>query len=94
MPRDTEYGPRDTNDEVERQVREEKRERAEETNAPQIKGDAGYYMGPPVAAWITERIEKAVLDERERCARIAEEYADNPASVVAENIAKQIRSGE
>ena len=37
---------------------------------------------------------KAVSDAVESCARIADKYADNPASVDAENIAKEIRSGK
>lgn len=91
MPEETDYGRRDTNDEVEAQIREEKQERAEETNLHvvwEIRGDAGYYLGEEIGRrrFNTAADEVLAIElisrERERCAKVAENASAEFASAV------------
>lgn len=89
MPEEADYGPRDTNDEVESQIREEKQERAEEINFKPRSDGATVAM-------------QAVLAERERCAKVAESSQVNTGYVDDDegyneaciDIAAKIRSGK
>ncbi len=63
------------------------------TNATQSEGSPA----PLLSAYIGRMIQKAVFEERESCARIAESFKEeafNARTSVAEQIANEIRSGK